>query len=224
MVIPCGGLATRLGKLTKNKPKSLIDIQGKPFLERQLELIKNYDFDELILCIGCLGDQIKQYFQDGKKFGISIKYSRDDGLGPIGAIKQAEPFLRPSFFMMYGDSYLPAVNFNEMYNRFGNQEKLALMAVWHNNNAIDTSNINVKHGAVISAGDFDSDYIDYGTTVMHKKALQYVPPNQPFSTESFWKLLSSKHELAAYEITERFYHIGNPERLNELRGLLGRTP
>ena len=218
MVIPCGGLATRLGDLTKDIPKSMMDINGRLFLELQIELLKKYDFDELILCIGHLGEKIKNYFGNGKKYGIAIKYSKDNKLDVIGAIKNAEPLLRDSFFMMYGDSYLPALDFNDMHKKFTN--KLALMAVWNNKNSIDKSNIKVQTGEVTSVGDLSSDYIDYGVTIMRKNALKIVPPNQAFSTKSFWTKLSNMHELAAYEVTDRFYHIGTREGLSELRAFV----
>ena len=216
MVIPCGGLATRLGELTKGIPKSMMDINGRPFLELQIELLRKYDFDELVLCIGHLGEKIKDYFGNGKKHGITIKYSKDNKLDVIGAIKNAEPLLKDSFFMLYGDSYLPTLNFNDMHQKFTHQNKLALMAVWKNNNNIDNSNLKVQNGEVTSVGDSDSDYIDYGVTVMRKNALKIVPLTQPFSTKSFWTKLSNMRELAAYEVTERFHHIGNKEGLDEL--------
>jgi NDP-sugar pyrophosphorylase family protein len=90
------------------------------------------------------------------------------------------------------------------------------MAVWKNNNSIDKSNIKVRNGEVTNVGESDSKYIDYGVTLMRKNALKIVPTNQPFSTKSFWTKLSNMHELAAYEVTERFYHIGNKEGLDEL--------
>jgi NDP-sugar pyrophosphorylase family protein len=220
MVIPCGGLATRLGELTKETPKSMIDINGRPFLELQIELIKKYDFDELILCIGHLDEKIREYFGNGKRYDITIKYSKDNKLDVIGAIKNAEPLLKDSFFMLYGDSYLPTLDFNDMYQKFAQQNKLALMAVWKNNNSIDKSNIKVQNGEVTSVGEPDSNYIDYGTTMMRKNALKIVPTNQPFSTKSFWTKLSNMRELATYEVTERFYHIGSKEGLNELRTLI----
>jgi len=222
IVIPCGGLATRLGELTKYTPKSMIDINGRPFLELQIELIKKYDFDELVLCIGHLGEKIKDYFGNGKKYGIAIKYSEDNKLDAIGAIKNAETLLRDSFFMMYGDSYLPTLDFNDMNKKFTQQNKLALMAVWKNNNSIDKSNVKVQTGEVTSVGEPDSDHIDYGATIMRKNALKIVPTDQPFSTKSFWTKLSNMHELSAYEVTDRFYHIGNKEGLNELKTLITR--
>lgn len=220
MVIPCGGLATRLGELAKEKPKSMMDINGTPFLELQIELLTKYKFDQLVLCIGHLGEQIEDYFGDGERFGIRIKYSKDKGLGVIGAIKNAQPLLRDDFFMMYGDSYLPSLNFDDMYKKFMHQDKLALMAVWHNDNQIDSSNLKVKDGEVIRVGEPSSDYIDYGAIVMKKEVLKHVPSNKPFSTQQLWNKLSDIKELAAYEVEERFYHIGNKQGLNELKGMM----
>ncbi|EMR74112.1 Nucleoside-diphosphate-sugar pyrophosphorylase family protein [Thermoplasmatales archaeon SCGC AB-539-N05] len=220
MVIPCGGLATRLGGLAKNTPKALIDINGKPFLEHQLDLIRKYDFDEVVLCIGHLGEKIQSQFGNGTKYGIKILYSYDDQLGVIGAIKNAEEVLHHHFFMMYGDSYLPKLDFNDMYSKFLSQDKLAMMSVWQNNNEIDPSNIKVNAGEVISAGEDGSDYVDYGAIVLDKKVLEIIPKNKNFSTKKFWKLLSKKRQLAAYEVYDRFYHIGNPERLEEVKKLL----
>ena len=223
MVIPCGGLATRLGDLAKDIPKSLMEIHGKPFLEYQIELIKRYNFDELVLCIGHLGEQIKDYFGDGSKFGISIKYSKDNGLGVIGAIKNAEPLLLDTFILMYGDSYLPSINFHDMYENFINQDRLALMSVWKNNNRIDKSNVKVENGEVVSVDEPDSKHIDYGAIVLNKKSLEYVPKNQPFSTAEFWKALSKHHQISSYEVTERYYDIGSAERLDEVRNIIGES-
>ncbi len=223
IVIPCGGLATRLGEIAENTPKSMIEINGRRFLEHQTELIKKYDFDEIILCIDHLGNKIKDYFGNGNKHGIIIKYSKDNKLGVIGAVKNAESLLKDSFFIMYGDSYLPALNFNDMYQEFINQDKLALMAIWRNKNQIDKSNIKLENGEVVSIGNPDSDYIDYGATIMKKEVLKYVPSNQFFSTESLWKKLSEMHELSTYELKNRLYHIGNKKALQELINLMSNS-
>ena len=65
MVILCGGLATRLGDLAKNIPKSMIEIEGKPFLEHQIENLKKHSIKDIILCTGHLSEKIEEYF--GKK-------------------------------------------------------------------------------------------------------------------------------------------------------------
>jgi len=63
-VILAGGLGTRLKPLTEEIPKSMIQIQGKPFLEHQLNLLRQGGISDIVLCVGYLGEKIKEYFGD----------------------------------------------------------------------------------------------------------------------------------------------------------------
>jgi len=75
IVILCGGLATRLGNIAKDTPKSMLKIKDKPFLQYQIEKLKKQKINDIILCVGHLSEQIENYFGNGKKFGVNIKYS-----------------------------------------------------------------------------------------------------------------------------------------------------
>ena len=221
MVILCGGLATRLGNLAKDIPKSMIGIEGKPFLEYQIENLKNHSFEDVLLCVGHLSDKIESYFGDGKEFGIDIKYSHDgdEPLGPIGAVKNAEPLLEDLFFLMYGDSYL-LVDFQKVYINFMQDNKLGLMVVYKNYNKFDKSNIIIKDDMVAGYGEKDAEYIDYGTSILRKNALDIVPKNTFYTTGQFFSDLIKKQELLAFEATKRFYHIGTQEALEEFRNYI----
>ena len=70
-VILAGGLATRLGALAKTTPKSLVSVAGRPFLEHQLTLLRARGFSEVLLCIGHLGEKIRDFAGDGARFGLS---------------------------------------------------------------------------------------------------------------------------------------------------------
>jgi NDP-sugar pyrophosphorylase family protein len=60
-------------------------------------------------------------------------------------------------------------------------------------------------------------YIDYGTSLLTKKALELVPKNTFFSTGEFFTKLIENNDLLAFEVNKRFYHIGNPHALEEFR-------
>jgi NDP-sugar pyrophosphorylase family protein len=225
MVIFCGGLATRLGDLAKDTPKSMIKIKGKPFLEYQIEMLKKQSIKDIVLCVGYLSEKIIEYFGDGKKFGVNIRYSHDDEkpLGPIGALKNAEPLLDDVFFIMYGDSYL-FVDFKKVYSYFLEYEDLALMVAYKNFDKYDASNLAIKNGRIVACGKEnktkDMIYIDYGTSILRKKVLEIVPKYTPYSTERFFSELVKKRELMAFETEERFYHIGNLKSLEEFRSYI----
>ena len=225
IVILCGGLATRLGNLAKDIPKSMIQIEGKPFLEYQIKNLKKHSIKDIVLCVGHLSEQIENYFGNGKKFGVNIKYSydRNKPLGPIGAVKNAESLLEDIFFIMYGDSYL-SLNFQNVYSYFTQHNKLGLMVVYKNFDKYDKSNLIIKRNMIVAYGEKertqDMIYIDYGTSILRKKALDLIPKNTFYTTGQFFSDLISKNELLAFEVKERFYHIGNPDALKEFRNFI----
>ncbi len=218
MIILCGGLATRLGNLAKTIPKSMVLIEGKPFLEYQINNLKKHSIKDIVLCVGHLSEKIKDYFGNGKQFGVNIKYS-DDGdklLGPIGAVKNAEALLEDVFFFMYGDSYL-SVDFQKVYSYFMKYNKPALIVVYKNYDKFDKSNLTIKDNMVIGHREKDAVYIDYGISVIRKKILDIIPKNTFYTTGQFFSNLIKKEQLLAFEAEKRFYHIGDPDALEEFR-------
>lgn len=221
IVILCGGLATRLGSLAKDIPKSMIQIKDKPFLEYQIENVKKHSIKDIVLCVGHLSEQIKDYFGNGEKLGVNIRYSYDKKklLGPIGALKNAESLLQDTFFIMYGDSYV-FVDFKKVYSYFSKQNKHALMVVYQNYDKYDKSNIIVKDDNVKQYGGEktkETTYIDYGISLFRKKIFEGIPEDEFYSTSDLFSKLVKQKQLLAYEIKKRFYHIGTPEALKEFK-------
>jgi NDP-sugar pyrophosphorylase family protein len=219
VVILAGGLATRLGELTKNRPKSLVEIFDKPFLAYQLELLKTNGITDVVICIGHLGAQIEQIFGDGSQYGVHIRYSRENKpLGTAGALKNAESLLLKNFFVMYGDSYL-SLDFPQVFSYFISRNKLGLDTVFRNNDSFDNSNIVFKNNLVTGYSKVektkDMVYIDYGAAVFNKLVLHLIPENQAYSLEDLFIRLVGMKQLLAFEVHERFYEIGSPQGLKD---------
>ena len=214
-----GGLATRLGDLTKNRPKSMVEVQGKPFMEYQLELLRRGGITNIVLCIGYMGGQIERHCGNGGKYGLNIKYSAEDKpLSTAGALKKVESLLDDTFFAMYGDSYL-FLDFGLMMNYFESQNKLALMTVYKNCDSYDRSNTAVE-GKLVSKyskkeKSGDMVYIDYGANIFRKEALNMVPENQFYPLDDLFQRLIEMKELLAFEVKDRFYEIGSPQGIKE---------
>jgi len=222
VVILAGGLATRLGPLTRSRPKSMVMIDGKPFLQYQIENIRNAGSQNILICIGHLGEQIVEYFGNGQRFDVNILYSKEDRpLGTAGALKNAEKKLEDVFMTLYGDSYL-TLNLVDIMRFFNRQNKLGLMTVYLNSGLYDRSNTAIQNGLVVKyeKGNNSMVYIDYGLNVFRKQVLDFIPAGEFYSIEDIFSKLIERRELIAYEMKERFYEIGSQAGLSEFQKLV----
>src|SRR5713226_3145966 len=107
-VILAGGLGTRLWPLTKTGPKPMVPVAGVPYLEHQVRLLQQQSITDVVMLTGYLGEQIEEYFRNGARWGMTIRYSREhQPLGTGGALREARALLAETFVLIYGDSYLP---------------------------------------------------------------------------------------------------------------------
>jgi MurNAc alpha-1-phosphate uridylyltransferase len=220
VVILAGGQATRLGDIAVNKPKSLISIQGKTFLEYQLESLERGNIGDVVLCVGHMAEKVQGYIGDGKRYGMNIQYSVEDRLlGTAGALKKAGPLLDDPFITMYGDSFL-SLDFDAVMRYFKSHDKLALMTVYRNEDLYDRSNAAVDGDTVTKYSKTertkDTVFIDYGANIFSKKVLEMVPADRFYTLEELFPRLIEMGELLAYEVKERFYEIGSPQGLREV--------
>lgn len=220
IAILSGGLATRLLPVTKTIPKALVDVAGKPFIVRQLNYVREQGIEDVVLCIGHLGQMIRDVIGNGKNFGINVTYSEDGKslIGTGGALVKALPNLGDYFFVLYGDSFLP-VNFSEVLKAYKKSMKQALMTVLKNDNQWDTSNVSFNNGHIIeynkNAPKSNMLHIDYGLSIVASSVFKKYSKKRRFDLANVYQDLSLQGNLAGYEVYERFYEIGSHTGLIE---------
>jgi NDP-sugar pyrophosphorylase family protein len=225
VAILAGGLATRLRPMTETIPKSLLDVNGEPFALHQIRLLQANGIRKVVLCVGHLGSMIQRVIGDGSALGLEIDYSVDGPtlLGTAGAIKNALPKLGEAFFVMYGDSYLPCA-YTAIARNFGSASVLGMMTVFRNQGRWDSSNVEFAEGKILAYSKANRnsrmEYIDYGLGVFRAQAFDNLPTGQASDLTDLYVDLLRREQLAAYEVTERFYEIGSPEGLQETAGFL----
>jgi MurNAc alpha-1-phosphate uridylyltransferase len=225
IAILAGGLATRLGPLTTERPKALIQILDRPFVEWQLNLLSSQGLRKVIFCVGHLGSQIEDIVGDGSKFNLNITYSYDGPtlLGTGGAIKRALDLLGEKFLVTYGDSYLP-MDLQSVEKTYRESKKPSLMAVYKNNNAWDRSNVRFEDGLVTKyAKDGSTDglqYIDFGLQAFKREIFDEYPHDRPFDLGIVLAELADKEKLAGYEAKSRFFEVGSLAGIQDLENYL----
>jgi len=224
VAILAGGLATRLRPLTETIPKSLIEIDGQPFLAHQLRLLKNRGIARVVLCLGYLGEMVRDFAGSGDSFGLELEYSFDGPvpLGTAGALRAALPLLGEAFFVVYGDSYLPC-DYLGIETAFIDSGKPGLMTVFLNDGCWDSSNVEFSEGEIIRydkrARTPRMRHIDYGLGVFRRSVFEGLPP-RPHDLAAVYRDLLARNELAGVEVPERFYEIGSLAGIAELAAKL----
>ncbi len=226
-IILAGGFGTRLGKLTEKMPKAMMDINGNPFLEHQLELLKNKGFTEIILSTGYKGNMIRDYFSK-KDMGLNILFSQEDSpLGTGGAlrlIKEKNIFLDDFFFIINGDTFLN-INYKNLFSSFSQitrlnltQEKAMIITgvIPGKNNLTINKNKIIGYDKETPSG----NAIDAGAILIKKEILGYICPGKPVSFEKeIYPILINKKELLA-SLPNIFYDIGSLEGLRKFRQVI----
>jgi NDP-sugar pyrophosphorylase family protein len=225
-LILAGGLGTRMQGVSTTVPKSMLPVNGRPFVDHQLTWLASEGINDVVFAIGHLGKTIAGFVGDGSRWGIKVRYAEDGDtlLGTAGSIRSAieRGLMDEGFFVLYGDSYLN-VDFASVWMASG-QGKSPLMTVFRNDGLWDQSNVVLKNGKIVlfekgrkDAREIGMNHIDYGLSVMTRNAIvRETVAGEPCDLADVCHWLSLSGQLGAFEVYERFYEIGSPDGLSEL--------
>lgn len=228
IVILAGGLGTRLRPRTLTVPKPMVPVLGKPYLYYQLDYLKRRGIGEALLLIGYLGEQIVDYFGDGRSLGMALDYSVEkELLGTGGALKLAEDKIRDDFFVIYGDSFLP-MDYADFEAAFRNAGAEGMISVYRDPAGVTTVKGNValsKDGKVTrydkKTNDPELMYVEAGVLAFRRNVLKRIPAGQIVSLENdTYPELIRERRLAGYIATQRFFDIGTESRIGDMEAWL----
>lgn len=224
-IILAGGKGTRLLPLTELIPKPMVILCGKPLLQYQIELLRNNGFTEITLIVNYLGEKIRDYFQDGTKFGVKIDYIFEtEPLGTAGTIRQIAENLHEEFLILYGDLLLnidlkTLVRFHKKHNGIGT------LVVHPNNHPEDSDLLEVGNNDIITSiysKPHSNDLIYHNLVnaaiyILSPEIVKYIPKDKPsdFGKDIFPSLLSKKQKIYGYHTHEYIKDIGTIKRLQE---------
>ena len=228
-VILAGGLGTRMRPITETIPKPMIALAGKPFLQYQLELLRDAGIASALLLVAYLGEQIREYFGDGAKFGCNVSYSFEPSLlGTGGALKNAESQLQNYFVLVNGDTYL-AIDYRELVGKFAEANCSALIVAYEKPAAVSQhipanippNNLGVDVEGVVTAyrkrDPEGLSHIDAGVIVLKKGILAGFVTGQKCSLEEeIYPNLIARGQMRAWVSREPFYDMGSPQGLAAL--------
>ncbi len=216
-VILCGGLATRLGNISKKTPKTLLEVGGRTVLDWQLGLLKAVGVKETILASGHLHDLLCEQV-GGYREGMHIRYAKENRrLGTGGAIANAMKHIHTfPFFVLNGDVLVTDFSLQEMLER-SNEQMAGLLLSVHVDDIRPygeiVSDSNGKIGAFREKQSMSrAGYVNGGVYLFNQMIADTFPKQQEtFSIER--DVFPSVSNLYVLETDATWIDIGVPERL-----------
>ena len=215
-VILVGGRGTRLGDMTRQTPKPLLSVGGRPFIEYWLDALAAAAFTDIILACGYLSEQFVCRYDQRQWGGASLRCVVEEtpaGTGGVLSLLRAD--LQPRFVLLNGDSFLMA-DWNALARGLGTDATQRLGAL----TLIPPPRARARYGAVLqnSAGDVvgfaektsAGGRCNGGVYALHSQIS--TAALMPSSLESdILPMLAAKNMLGGVNCESEFIDIGVPE-------------
>jgi mannose-1-phosphate guanylyltransferase len=243
-MILAAGKGTRVRPITHTTPKPMIPILQKPVMEFLLELLREHGFDEIMVNVSHLAEEIENYFRDGQRFGVQIAYSFEgriedgqligDALGSAGGLKRIQdfqPFFDDTFVVLCGDALID-LDLTEAVRRHKQKGAMASMITKRvPREQVSSYGVVVtdEEGRVLSfqekpaVDEAASDMINTGIYIFEPEVLDFIPSGTAFDIGSdlFPKLVAADAPFYALPMEFEWVDIGKvPDYWQAIRSVL----
>ncbi|CAG9619307.1 sugar phosphate nucleotidyltransferase [Sutcliffiella rhizosphaerae] len=219
-VILAGGKGSRLQPLTMKLPKPLVPLLNKPVMEYSIELLKKHGIKDIIITLQYLGDKIRDYFRDGRHWGVNITYVYEDlPLGTAGSVKNAEHLLEEPFLVISGDALTDLNLMDGVEYHHHNHSLLTIFMKEVKNPTQFGIMVTDDHGHITNflekpqKHEIFSNVVNTGVYVIDPFMLCMMEKGKryDFSTDIFPKLIKDGKCLLGYHATGYWKDIGSHE-------------
>ena len=218
VVIMAGGKGERLGSLTKNCPKPMLEVNGKPMLEIILEKCIDAGFTNFYISVNYLKEKVISYFETGEKWGVNISYlEEDEPLGTCGSLKLMPNNLVDDILVLNGD-VLTDLEYDRLIAY--HQKSRNVMTV-----CTRSHRVRIPFAVMTSSGaklerfvekpmyDFQ---VNAGVYILNSSLIEKIPCELYNMTDLVDDLLDTKSEVGVFPIHENWKDIGNPFDFREV--------
>ena len=199
-----GGEGTRLRPLTSNAPKPMMPLANRPMMEHILDLLKRHGFDEVVVTVAFMANQIRNWFGDGSEYGVKIVYATEETpLGTAGSVRNAMDELTEAFLVISGD-VLTDLDLTKIVEFHQQKEALATIGLIRVDNPLEFGIVITRDDGSVERflekpgwGQVFSDTINTGVFVLEPEIFDYILPDRSvdFSGEVFPALLADGKRL-----------------------------
>jgi NDP-sugar pyrophosphorylase family protein len=208
------------GNKNKNasEPKAMTIINGRPVLENTIENLRRNDIREIIISIGSLGEKIKNYFNDGSKFGVKIKYiKQSEESGTASPILEAKQYLANEPFLVYYGDVLSDIDLLDMADFHLAGGMIATMAITSVKEPSNWGVARMKGSRIYSyleKPDYRKDMshlINAGIYIFEPEIFKYLDENTKRLEKEVIPTLIEDNAINGYLFDSGWHDVGNPE-------------
>lgn len=221
VILMVGGLGTRLRPLTQDTPKPMLKVGNKPILQTIVERFAEYGFVNITMCVNFNASIIRDYFSDGKEFGVNIDYVLEEKrMGTAGALSLLKERPSEPFFVMNGD-LLTNVNFEHIFNYHILNKATATMCVREYDYEVPYGVVKMNDNKIIEIAEkpVQKFFVSAGIYMLSPEILDLIPKNEFYDMPAlFEKLIKLSKNVISFPIREYWLDIGRMEeyqRANE---------
>jgi histidinol-phosphate phosphatase family protein len=228
-VIVAGGRGTRLGPLTEHRPKALVEVGGRPFLDWLIESIRDRGFERILLLLGYRAADIQRHCGDGSRWGVQVDtVATDPSDETARRFLAAISKLDERFLFLYCDNLWP-MPFEAMWRRYTESGKRAMVAVYTNDDGYTRSNVRLGEDGVVVAYDrtrtMDGlEGVEIGYGIFDRAVLEGLDGSNLSLQDAIYPDLIARGELLAFPTGHRYYSIGKLDRLPATERFLTGSP
>jgi histidinol-phosphate phosphatase family protein len=228
-VILAGGRGTRMRPITDTLPKPMVPVLGRPFLEYQIEQLREQGFERVLLLLGYLPHVVRDHFGDGSRWGVRISYSVTEPDDLTGSrIANARHLIDPCFLLLYCDNYWP-MQMDRLWRRFREAGKPGLITVYSNKDGHSRDGVLIDEDRNVRVFDRHRTTpglkgVEISYAIMTNLALEHLPEEDMLFEEAVYGPLAREGRLAAYVSDHRYYSVGSIQRLPATEAFMRREP
>ena len=216
VILMVGGSGKRLMPLTKNNPKPMLKLGDKPILLDIVNKFSKFGYKDIIMCTNYKSNIIKNFFEDGKRFGVKIKYINEKKkMGTAGALSLIKEKIKEPFFVMNGD-LLTNIDFNQMLNFHKENKSFVTIAVREYQTEIPYGVVNIKKSKAISILEkpIKKYFVNAGIYLLDPECLKIIQKNKQIDMPIFLNKIISKKKVSCFPVQEYWLDIG---KLNDYK-------
>jgi mannose-1-phosphate guanylyltransferase len=216
-----GGRGTRLQPLTFIRPKPMIPLVNKPIMLHMIERLKSYGYNDMIITLSYMAENIRRYFKDGSDIDVNIKYTFEKWpLGTGGSVKKSEKFIEDSFFVLSGD-IISNIDFRQVFDFHKKKKAIATIVLTRVPDpthfgiaVINDENQIIEFLEKPSMGDVFSNLVNTGIYVFEPEIFEYLNIKKgklDFSKHVFPLLIKENAGLYGFIFEGYWNDVGRPE-------------